>query len=110
MQLIVPTSIRKELFALAQSEITKGHMGVRKMLARIRRRYVWPAMGTDIRQWILGCDACSSRRMDRLKKLKRVKHQVGAPMEKVAMNIMGPLPRTSKGNKYVLVVADYYTK
>ena len=106
MQLIVPTPVRRELIALAHSEITKGHMGVRKMLARMRKMYFWPVMGTDIRQWVLGCDMCSSRRMDRLKRLKMVKHQVGAPMEKVALNIMGPLPRTSKGNKYVLVVGD----
>ena len=66
----------------------------------------------DIRQWILSCDAYSSRRTDRLKKLKMVKYQIGAPMEipNSAMDIMGPLPRTSKGNKYVLVVGDYFTK
>eukprot|EP00731_Ephydatia_muelleri_P024449 Em0016g720a len=27
-----------------------------------------------------------------------------------AMDIMGPLPETSRGNKYILVIADYFTK
>ena len=38
------------------------------------------------------------------------KYQVGAPMERVALDIMGPLPKTTRGNKYVLVVGDYFTK
>ena len=31
-------------------------------------------------------------------------------MERIALDIMGPLPNTENGNKYVLVLADYYTK
>ena len=31
-------------------------------------------------------------------------------MERVAMDILGPLPKTDRGNVYVLVVRDYYTK
>ena len=26
------------------------------------------------------------------------------------MDIMGPLPRTDRGNRYILVVADYFTR
>ncbi|KAL5491297.1 hypothetical protein EMCRGX_G016559 [Ephydatia muelleri] len=32
------------------------------------------------------------------------------PLQRVAMDIMGPLPETSRGNKYILVIADYFTK
>lgn len=35
---------------------------------------------------------------------------VGAPMERVAVNVMGPFPHTDKGNRYVLVAMDYFTK
>ena len=31
-------------------------------------------------------------------------------MERVAMDILGPLPETDAGNKYILVVGDYFTK
>jgi len=37
-------------------------------------------------------------------------HQVGAPLERVAMDILGPLPCTHQGKKYILVVMDYFTK
>ena len=32
------------------------------------------------------------------------------PMERIALDIMGALPTTLAGNKYVLVVGDYHTK
>lgn len=31
-------------------------------------------------------------------------------MERVAVDIMGPFPHTDKGNRYVLVAMDYFTK
>ena len=31
-------------------------------------------------------------------------------MERIAMDILGPLPITPRGNKYILVVSDYFTK
>ena len=32
------------------------------------------------------------------------------PMQRVAVDIVGPFPQTAKGNLYVLVTADYFTQ
>ena len=37
-------------------------------------------------------------------------HQPGVPLQRVAMDILGPLPETERGNRYILVIADYCTK
>ena len=37
-------------------------------------------------------------------------YNVGAPAERVAMDILGPLPESESGNKYLLLVADYFMK
>ena len=37
-------------------------------------------------------------------------HKVGEPMQRIGMDILGPLPETYKGNKYILVVIDYFTR
>jgi hypothetical protein len=34
----------------------------------------------------------------------------GEPMERVAVDIFGPLPLTKQGNKYILVISDLFTK
>ena len=35
---------------------------------------------------------------------------VGAPMERIAIDVVGPLPESKSGNKVVVVVVDYFTK
>ena len=32
------------------------------------------------------------------------------PMERIAIDILGPLPKTLSGNEYVMVISDYFTK
>ena len=34
----------------------------------------------------------------------------GVPFQRVAMDIIGPFPKTGKGNMYVLIIGDYFTK
>ncbi|CAC5379679.1 unnamed protein product [Mytilus coruscus] len=36
--------------------------------------------------------------------------EANGPMERIATDILGELPETEGGNKYILVVSDYYTK
>ena len=35
---------------------------------------------------------------------------VGEPFQRIAMDIVGPLPRTSRGNRFILVLSDYATR
>ena len=35
-------------------------------------------------------------------------YNFGAPMERIAIDVMGPLPPTDRYNKYILVISDYY--
>lgn len=37
-------------------------------------------------------------------------YNVGAPFERIAMDIAGPFPVTDNGNKYIMIIADYFTK
>ena len=36
--------------------------------------------------------------------------QPGRPFQRVAMDILGQLPKTERGNKYILVIGYYFTK
>ena len=37
-------------------------------------------------------------------------HPVGAPLERMAVDIMGPLSATANGNEYIMVICDYFSK
>ena len=32
------------------------------------------------------------------------------PMDRFSIDVLGPLPRTARGNKYILVVMDYFSR
>lgn len=35
---------------------------------------------------------------------------IGEPFQRIAMDVVGPLPRTNKGNRFILVISDYATR
>ena len=93
------------------SDITAGHLDIAKTLNKVRARFYWPGQRRDVEDWCQACDECGSR-----KPLPRPCHAplqpelAGRPLQRVAMDILGPLPETDRGHKYVLVIADYFTK
>ena len=90
---------------------TGGHQGVNKTTARIKERFIWYGMTADIRSWIRQCDTCSVRKPPAKKHRAELKQfQPGEPMQIVAMDILGPLPDSTNGNRYILVIGEYFTK
>ena len=87
-----------------------GHMGVRKTLEKIRRRFYWPGQKSDVVKWCSNCIACNSRKSPPRNKAPLEVSHASRPLERIAMDIMGPLPETPRGNRYILVVGDYFTK
>ena len=103
-QLIVPKELRDEVLAQVHGTETSGHFGVNKTLQRLKQRFYWPSCRFDVKQWCASCDKCSSKKGPRRKPKGPLKlYNVGAPMERIAVDVMGPLPVTRHGNKYLVV-------
>ena len=37
-------------------------------------------------------------------------YQVGAPLKRIAIDILGPLPESYNGNKYIIIVTSYFNR
>lgn len=59
--------------------------------------------------WKGGVSLAKQRKSPKRRAKIRI-HKVGVPLERIAINILGPLPETERGNKYIMVMADYFTK
>ncbi|KAF7654943.1 hypothetical protein LDENG_00063050 [Lucifuga dentata] len=57
-----------------------------------------------------GLDILVSRRHSTASVKVSTRFPVGAPMERVAVDVVGPLPRSDRGHHYVLSAIDYFTK
>ena len=68
-------------------------------------------MKEDVSDWCRQCKDCQERRRPhKAPQAPMQQYLVGAPMERIALDILGPLPETHDGNRYVLVVGDYFSK
>ncbi|KAI5609477.1 hypothetical protein C0J50_9479 [Silurus asotus] len=97
---------------LAHTVPWAGHLALQKTYARISSRFVWPALYTDVQKYCATCPTCQQtsavRRRDRatLQPLP----VISVPLQRIAMDIVGPLEKSSTGYQYILVISDYATR
>lgn len=110
-QVILPRSSSEEVFENIHCNITGGHLGYKKTLFKAREKYFWHRMSQDIKFLCKKCDKCAARKSpSKSPKAPLQRYIVGSPMERWAVDILGPLPTTHKKNSYLMVVGDYFTK
>ena len=110
-QILIPDKLQNVVLEHLHNAVTAGHMGVRRTLAAVRQRFFWPGLRQSVDKWCAECAVCASRKNPpKKRKAPLQKYQLGEPMERVALDITGPWPVSQSGNRYTLVVSDYFTK
>uniref|UniRef100_A0AAR2LSD6 Gypsy retrotransposon integrase-like protein 1 n=1 Tax=Pygocentrus nattereri TaxID=42514 RepID=A0AAR2LSD6_PYGNA len=111
-QLVVPKDLRAEVLKMGHSEQWAGHMGKAKTLSRILARFYWPGLHLDVVSYCRSCPQCQltapSNKSDRAPLINLP--IVDEPFTRIAMDIVGPLPRSRSGNRYILTLCDYATR
>jgi hypothetical protein len=67
-------------------------------------------MKSDIKEFVKTCQICQKR--DRKKgetALQPIK-KLPKPFYQVGMDVMGPLPMTMSGKRYIVIAVDHFTK
>ena len=110
--IVVPASLRSMLMIQYHNGALGGHLSGKKTLGKLRLKYYWKNMSVDVHRWCKECSVCISRKggpRPRIAPLQPIP-VLPAPMELTAMDIIGPLPLSTNGNRYILVFMDYFTK
>ena len=110
-QAIVPLSHRRTVLKCVHDIKASSNLGIKKTLSRLRTRYYWSGCQNDVKVYIGGCEKCAKRKgpIPTIYAPMQVVRS-GFSMERLAIDILGELPTTERGNKYKLVIADYFTK
>ena len=110
-QLVLPTQCRKAVLQLAHEVPMAGHLGKHKTAKRITQRFYWPTLYKDVEEFCRCCRTCQKSSKDRVARAPLIPLPiVTEPFRRVAMDIVGPLPRTMSGKRYILVLCDYATR
>ena len=104
-------SLKQKIMSLCHDLPLTGHMGIAKTLLRIRMNYIWYRMAKDVELFVKSCNVCNRNKKANTKaKAGLGQYHAGIPMERVHIDILGPFTPSNKGNQYVLMIVDQFTK
>lgn len=112
-RLVVPKEKRAEIIKSLHDSPTCGHAGVYKTSARVSDKYYWPKLKADVSKYIRHCETCIRTKPEQKPPSGHMLSktaQVSKPWDLISADLIGPLPRTSKGYAFILVVCDSFSK
>ena len=110
-QLVLPAKLQVDALRDLHQGAVGGHIGEEKMKHRLKVRFYWPGCTEAVGEWCRNCISCTTRKTVAPKRrapLQTIK--AGYPMQIVSVDLMGPLPETEDGCKYVMVAVDCFTR
>ncbi len=91
--------------------VSGGHRGILETTRKIRHIYTWTKMTQFIREYVQTCDLCQKANPSNQRKPGYlVPNRPIYPWEMIAMDFTGPLPKSTNGFTYILVIVDLFTK
>ncbi len=107
-QIVVPSCRRLQVLRLAHTSPMAGHVGSARTKFKILKSFFGPGIGRDVTSYCAACERCQKTAKTTHSHAPLVKTQVNInrPFEKVAIDIVGPLPLTKNKNRYILTYVD----
>ncbi len=109
--LVIPQEKCIEILCLVHDSRTAGHLGMSQMKFTFSSRFYWPCMRDDIENWIKCCRPLTMVIRGPRRQLDPLQQELnGALFDHVAFDVIGPLPITVNGNRFILTMINYFSK
>jgi hypothetical protein len=105
-------TIRTTLMREVHDAPTGGHLGREKTYRRLTARVYWRGVYNDVQDYVRSCVSCAQNKASHLN-ASDLLHPLPIPArrwETMTMDFVGPLPMTSSGHDFLLVVVDKFSK
>lgn len=110
-QLVVPKSLVLTFIDYFHNNPLGAHLGKMKTLLKILEVAWWPEIRKNVWQHVKECVVCQQYKPSNIKPLGFLQStEVKEPGYMLGVDLMGPFPKSKKGNIFLLVVVDYFTK
>ena len=94
MQLVALDSLKEKILYGVHKGIGGGHLGVEKLVAKLKERYYWPGHYNDVQSWCANCgNFITWKTVPPHHQASLQPVRVRNPMEMVAIDIMGQFPK-----------------
>lgn len=109
--LVVPECLRKTVWKAAHQGPLAGHQGAHKTRQKIATYFYWPQLSKDVARWTKSCHDCQTVNKTRDRRAPQQRMPIiENPWTRIAIDIVGPLPRTKRGNRFILTVMDFSSR
>ena len=104
---ILPASMRKRAFHNHHTSVYGAHLGARATLVAVARRYWWPDMSDNVKQWVRDCTLCATAKTTQPSRQGLLRSRVySGPLDALGMDVMGPL-HTAAARRYTYLWVAY---
>lgn len=110
LQKLVPKSLRQRVFALPHYPQLSGHPQQRHMFHTIRRDYLWPNVAFDLYITVSCCEWCGRNSRNAKGRCRLQLFPATGLSKFVRMDVLGPLPKKTKGIQHISFITDHYSK
>uniref|UniRef100_A0A7E4ZW60 RNA-directed DNA polymerase n=1 Tax=Panagrellus redivivus TaxID=6233 RepID=A0A7E4ZW60_PANRE len=114
LRLVIPYRLRKAVLEEFHDDaFVNAHLGTEKTLEKMESRVYWPSMMSDVRDYVTTCEKCQKAKVnpgDRREEPLHIWPAVKGPMERVHLDILGPVPSRPDGPAHILVTEDAFSK
>ena len=90
-----------------------GHLSYKGMSNAVETRGWWPTMESDLRRFIAACPNCQVVQRQRVNQETEYAQIVTdpfiQPFQRWGIDLIGVLPRTASGNRWIITAIDYAT-
>ncbi|CAK8692643.1 unnamed protein product [Clavelina lepadiformis] len=111
-RLILPAKLRlKVLRNLHDERVGGGHLGIAKTSSKIRNRFYWARWRREVEDYCRRCLGCEfNKKPSKSSRAELIPSNECRPLERIEVDVLGPLPMSHTGFQYILVACDVYTK
>eukprot|EP00731_Ephydatia_muelleri_P013328 Em0007g638a len=108
---VLPEALHQKAMSLCHDSPTAGHQGtlILKTWERIRQEAYWVNMAQDIDRHCRECVTCQKAKLPMPVRSTLTNIPIGRPWQMIAIDIL-EVPVSTKNNRYLLVIQDYFTK
>eukprot|EP00731_Ephydatia_muelleri_P023350 Em0015g933a len=102
----VMTSLQLEILRSCHDTISAGHQGTGKRLKRVA---YWVGMAKATELYCRSCEVCQQSKLPMPVAVPMTNVPIGRAWQMLAVDVL-EVPMSSHGNRYLLVLQDYFTK
>ncbi|PAA74169.1 hypothetical protein BOX15_Mlig001265g14 [Macrostomum lignano] len=109
-QVVLPRNMLRAVLEEAHGGRSGGHVGIFKTKEKVRQSFWRPGLGREVEEHVKACLDCTKAKAGKKPIAPMEPIPSSSPFDIVMTDVIGPLPRSKKGNFYILTVQDAFSK